>query len=129
MKSTLMFLVLAVTLLIMTNSANGEGIYKTLLEVLLRDKFTPIAVGSNTLDTYAGRYSVSADLILIVVRRDNHLIVKEGSEDHEMIPESENHFFSKTADDEITFNVDAHGQTTEMILQTGGRTMRFKKLE
>jgi hypothetical protein len=29
-------------LLIMTNSSNGEGIYKELLETLLRDTFTPI---------------------------------------------------------------------------------------
>ena len=29
-------------ILIMTNSANGEGIYKALLETLLRDTFTPI---------------------------------------------------------------------------------------
>jgi len=139
-------------IVIMTNSANGEGVYKGLLETLLRNSFTPIewegftpydqlpprpplkqhkevALDPVTLEKYAGRYRVSADLVLIVVRNGNHLTIKEGDEDHEMFADSDHDFFSKTADDEITFVVDSHGPATEMIFQTGGRTMHFKRIE
>lgn len=145
------FLKNSLGILIMTNSANGEGIYKEILETLLRNTFTPIEwegftpynklparpplkrhtevqVAPDTLDRYLGRYSVSPELTLVVVRQGNHLIVKEGAENHEMIPESEDHFFSNTADDEITFSTGVDGRITEMVLQTGGRTMSFKRL-
>lgn len=139
-------------ILIMTNSANGEGIYQDLLETLLKNTFTPVEwegftpydqlpqraplkqhtevqVAPDKLERYVGRYSISPDLTLGVVRQGNHLIVKEGTEDHEMIPESDDHFFSKTADDEITFSASSEGRVTDMVLQTGGRTMSFKKVE
>src|SRR5882724_5491190 len=73
-------------MLIVTNSSNGEGIFKELLETLLGDTFTPIewegytpydklppreplrqhalvAVDSKLLDTYAGRYGDPPNLI------------------------------------------------------------------
>jgi CubicO group peptidase (beta-lactamase class C family) len=139
-------------IVIMTNSSNGEGIYKELLETLLKNTFTPIewegfapydqlpprpplkqhkeiALSPNILDKYSGRYSVSPDLIVIVVREGNHLTIKEGAENHEIFPESERDFFSKTADDEITFEVNSQGQVTGMVLRTGGRTMPIKRIE
>jgi CubicO group peptidase (beta-lactamase class C family) len=139
-------------IVIMTNSSNGEGIYKELLETLLKNTFTPIewegftpydqlpprpplkqhkeiALSPNILDKYSGRYSVSPDLIVIVVREGNHLTIKEGAENHEIFPESERDFFSKTADDEIMFEVNSQGQVTGMILRTGGRTMPIKRIE
>ncbi len=139
-------------IVIMTNSANGEGIYKQLLESLLRNTFTPIewedftpydqlpprpplkqhtevTVDARTLDRYVGRYGVSPGMILTVVRDGNHLVIKEGDENHEMFPETDHDFFSRTADDEITFTVDAQGRVTEMMLSTGGRTMPIKRIE
>lgn len=137
---------------IMTNSANGEGIYKELLETLLRNIYTPIewegftpydrlpprpplkqhkevALDSNTLDKYAGRYGLSADMVLTVVREGGHLIIKEGSENHEIYPEGDRDFFSKTADDEISFKLDDQGHVAKMVLRTGGRTIDIKRIE
>jgi CubicO group peptidase (beta-lactamase class C family) len=139
-------------IVIMTNSANGEGIYKALLEGLLKNTFTPIewegftpydrlpprtplkqhkevTLDAPTLEKYAGRYTLSPDLILKVVREGNHLMIQEGTANHEMFAEGDHDFFSKTADDEITFAVDAQGHVTEMVLATGGRTMSFKRIE
>jgi CubicO group peptidase (beta-lactamase class C family) len=139
-------------IVIMTNSANGEGIYKALLEGLLKNTFTPIewegftpydrlpprtplkqhkevTLDAQILDKYVGRYSVSPDLILKVVREGSHLVIQEQTENHEIFPESDHDFFSKTADDEITFAVDAQGRVTEMVLHTGGRTMPIKRIE
>jgi CubicO group peptidase (beta-lactamase class C family) len=139
-------------IVIMTNSSNGEGIYKELLEKLLKNSFTPIewegftpydqlpprpplkqhtaiVVDPAILDRYAGRYSLSPELVLTVVRNGDHIIVKEGAENHEMFPESDHDFFSKTADDEITFEVDGQGRVTQMVLRTGGRTIPVKRIE
>ncbi len=103
-------------IVIMTNSANGEGIYKPLLENLLRNIFTPIewegftpydqlpprpplkqhkevTVDARTLERYVGRYGVSPDMVLTVVRDGNHLVIKEGDQNHEMFPESDHDFF------------------------------------
>jgi len=139
-------------IVIMTNSSNGEGIYKELLEKLLKNSFTPIewegftpydqlpprpplkqhtaiAVDPAILDRYAGQYSLSPELILAVVRDGDHIVVKEGLENHEMFPESDHDFFSKTADDEITFEVDGQGRVTQMVLRTGGRTIPVKRID
>jgi D-alanyl-D-alanine-carboxypeptidase/D-alanyl-D-alanine-endopeptidase len=86
-------------------------------------------VDSALLDRYSGRYGVPPDLILNVLRDGNHLMIKEGAENHEMFAEGEHDFFSKTADDEITFAVDDQGRVTEMILHTGGQTMHIKRLQ
>jgi CubicO group peptidase (beta-lactamase class C family) len=139
-------------IVIMTNSANGEGIFKELLETLLKNTFTPIewegftpynqlpprpplkqhteiTLDTKILDRYVGRYAVSPELVVAVVREGGHLIIKEGDENHEMFPESERDFFSKTADDEITFVVDNQGHVMEMDLRTGGRKLPIKRIE
>ena len=77
----------------MTNSSNGEGIYKGLLEVLLRDTFTPIewegftpynelpprqplpvhnqiSLDPKLLERVAGRYELSAGLALDDTRKE-----------------------------------------------------------
>ena len=77
----------------------------------------------------AGRYSLSPELILTVVREGDHIIVKEAAENHEMFPHTDRNFFSKTADDEITFELDGQGRVTQMVLRTNGRTITFKRFE
>ncbi|HEY6307307.1 MAG TPA: DUF3471 domain-containing protein, partial [Candidatus Angelobacter sp.] len=90
---------------------------------------TEVTLDAPTLDKYVGRYALSPDLLLKVVREGDHLVIQEGTENHEMFAEGDHNFFSKTADDEITFAVDAQGRVTEMVLATGNRTMSFKRIE
>ncbi len=140
-------------ILIMTNSSNGEGIYKELLETLLKNPFTPIewegftpynqlpprpplkehrevAVDPKLLDRYAGHYGEPPSLILTVRREGNHLSVQENDEPkQELFPESEREFFSKVADDEFSFEVDSQGRATTMILHTGGRDIPIKRID
>ncbi len=140
-------------ILIMTNSSNGEGIFQELLETLLRDTFTPIewegytpysqlpprvplkehkvvSVAPELLQKYTGRYGVAPDLILVVRREGDHLSVQENDEPkQELFPESDRKFFSKMADDEFTFEVDAQGRVTSMTLHTGGRDIPIKRID
>ena len=90
-------------LVIMTNSGNGEGIYKELLEELLRNSFTPIewegftpydklpprpplkqhqrvSLDAAVLEKYAGRYADPATVpgVVETIRREgDHLTIQE----------------------------------------------------
>lgn len=140
-------------MLIMTNSSNGEGIFKELLETSLRDTFTPIewegyttytqlpprvplkahvivAVAPELLEKYAGRYGIPPNLVLVIRREGNHLSVQENDEEkQELFPEGEREFYSKVADDEFTFEVDTQGRVTSMTLHAGGRVIPIKRID
>jgi CubicO group peptidase (beta-lactamase class C family) len=141
-------------LMIMTNSSNGEGIFKELIETLLKNPYTPIewegytpwdklppraklkehkevTLDPTILDRYVGRYSIPPNVILKVTRGQNsRLIVQENDETpQELAPEDERTFFSTSAHDEYIFEVDASGRTTQMILRTDGKDLPIKRFE
>ncbi len=139
-------------IVIMTNSSNGEGIYKGLLEGLIRDTFTPIewegftpydqlpprpplpvhhqiTLDAQLLDRVTGRYELSASLGLVVTRKADHLSIQENDEPPmEVFPEGEMQFFSKSSDDVITFELDAQGRVTQLVIHTGGRSIPVKRV-
>lgn len=138
---------------IMTNSSNGEGIYKDLLETLLKDPYTPIewegftpydklpprpalkqhkvvVVDAKVLDGYVGRYGLPPNIVLTITRSGNHLAVQENDEPvQQLLAEGPRAFFSETADDEYTFEVDAQGRATAMTLHTEGRDIPIKRIQ
>jgi CubicO group peptidase (beta-lactamase class C family) len=140
-------------IVIMTNSGNGEGIYKEVLEKVLRNTFTPIEwegftpydqlpprapltqhtevhVDPAVLERYVGRCGEPPNLILVIRREGDHLLVQENDEPkQELFPESEKDFFSKVADDVFTFQTDNQNHVTGIILHTGGRDLRTKRID
>jgi hypothetical protein len=141
-------------IIIMTNSSNGEGIFKELLETLLKDTFTPIewegytpydklpprpplkehkevSIDPKSLDGFIGRYTFSPTVTLVITRGEGtHLFVQENDEPkQELVPEGERNFFSKAADDEYSFDVDSHGRATQMILHTDGKDIPIKRAD
>lgn len=138
-------------ILIMTNSSNGEGIYKALLETLLRDTWTPIewegftpydqlpprpplkqhkevGVDPKLLDKYVGRYRFSPKIVLAITRVGNTLFVQENDEPkQELGAAGERQFFSKTADDEYSFELDSSGRVITMTLHTDGKDLPMKR--
>ena len=150
---TVCFDKLGTGILIMTNSSNGEGIYKALLETLLHNTWTPIeweqftpydqlpprpplkqhkevAVDPKLLDKYVGRYRFSPEIVLAITREGNTLFVQENDEPRqELGAEGERQFFSKAADDEYRFELDTSGRVTTMILHTGGKDLPMKRVE
>jgi CubicO group peptidase (beta-lactamase class C family) len=139
-------------IVIMTNSSNGEGIYKALLETLQKNTFTPIEwegftpydqlpprpplkehktvqVPPAVLEMYVGRYG-EPNLVLTVRREGDHLSVQENDEPkQEIFPESQSDFFSKASDDEITFQFDSQTHAITMILHVNGKDLPVKRLE
>ncbi|MCU1260205.1 MAG: beta-lactamase, partial [Bryobacterales bacterium] len=140
-------------IVIMTNSSNGEGIFKEILETVLRNTFTPIewegftpynelpprkplplhtaiALDSKLLDRLVGRYALSPNLALIVTRKGDHLTMQENAESPgELFPEAELRFFSKTADDVVTFDLDGRGSVTRLVIHTGGRNIPVNRIQ
>jgi CubicO group peptidase (beta-lactamase class C family) len=138
---------------IMTNSSNGEGIYKYLLETLLKNTFTPIewelfvpydklpprpalakhkqvTVDGKTLDRYIGRYTIPPSVVLTIRREGDHLSVQENEEPkQDLLPESEIDFFSTIADDAYTFKIDGQGRVTALVLHTDGKDIEIKRIE
>src|SRR4029453_17929512 len=139
-------------IVIMTNSSNGEGIFKEMLETLLRNTFTPIewegytpysqlpprrplpqrkevAVDAKILDRYVGRYGEPPNLILKITRKGSRLFIQENDEPRqELGAESETKFFSKNSSDSLTFELDDHGRVVRMVLHVG-REVPLKRLE
>ena len=150
---TVVFDKLGTGILIMTNSGNGEGIYKDLLEKLLKNSFTPIVwegftpydqlpprptlkqrtevrVPPEVLEKYAGRYGEPPNLILTIRREGDHLSIQGNEEPkQELFPESASDFFSKVADDVLTFEMGSQGHVTGMVLHTGGRDIPIKRID
>jgi CubicO group peptidase (beta-lactamase class C family) len=138
---------------IMTNSSNGEGIYKDLLETLLKNPYTPIewegftpydklpprpalkqhtviVVDAKVLDGYVGRYGLPPNIVLTITRSGDHLAVQENDEPvQQLLAEGPRAFFSEAADDEYTFEVDAQGRATVMTLHTDGRDIPIKRIQ
>jgi CubicO group peptidase (beta-lactamase class C family) len=139
-------------IVIMTNSSNGEGIFKELLETLIRNTFTPIewegytpyselpprqplqerkevVVDSKLLDRYVGRYGEPPNLILTIKREGDHLSIQENDEPkQELFAETESKFFSKLNGDELTFQVDNQGRATAMVLHVDGKDIPIKRI-
>lgn len=140
-------------ILIMTNSGNGEGIYKPLLETLLRNTFTPIEwegftpynelpprpplqqhtqvhIDPKVSQKYLGRYGNPPNLILVVRQEGDHLSIQENDEPkEEVFPESEKDFFAKVADDVFTFEIDNQRRVTRMVLHTRGQDIPLNRLD
>jgi CubicO group peptidase (beta-lactamase class C family) len=140
-------------IVIMTNSSNGEGIYQELLETLLKNTFTPIewegfipydkrprrkppkehkeiAVDTRLFDRYVGRYQLTPDTNVAVMRDGNRLFVQaDGESKIEIFPESDRDYFAKSMDIWMTFESDGNSRAMALILHTSGSNLRAKRLD
>jgi CubicO group peptidase (beta-lactamase class C family) len=136
-------------IVIMTNSGNGEGIFVPLLESLLKDTFTPEWEGYTPYDKlpprpplkqhkqvsvepaiqkrYVGRYQIppeAAPNVVMTVRWEgDHLTVQENDEPkQDLLPEGPTQFYT-IADDVYTFDTDAQGRVSQMVLHIPGHNI------
>jgi CubicO group peptidase (beta-lactamase class C family) len=139
-------------ILIMTNSSNGEGIFKPLLDSILGatsfpfdwEGYTPynllpplpklkehkrVSLTQEQLDRLAGRYALSPDVILTVSVEDAHLYVRENDEPRqELIPESPQDFYSANSSDECTFKPAEGGPAQVLVMHLNGKDVELKRL-
>jgi len=91
---------------------------------------TEVRVRAELLEKYVGRYGEPPNLILVVRREGDRLSIQENDEPtQDLFAESERDFFSKVADDALTFETDSQGRVTRMVLHTGGRDIPINRID
>jgi CubicO group peptidase (beta-lactamase class C family) len=139
-------------MLVMTNSSNGEGIFKPLVEALLGktefpfdwDGYTPydklpplpklkehktVSLTVEQLNRVVGRYAQSADLVLTVTAESGHLYIRENDEPkQEYFAEGASDFYSASSTDECSFKPET-GPARVMVLHLDdGRNVELKRV-
>ncbi len=126
-------------ILILTNSSNGEGIFKPLIDAVIGptsfpfewenytpwDKLPPlpplkqhhpISLADDQLNRLAGKYALTSDTVLTVTIEKGHLFIRENDEEkQEYLAESPNDFYSATSTDECSFKPEV-GQAQVLVL-------------
>ncbi|HWB09206.1 MAG TPA: serine hydrolase [Pirellulales bacterium] len=106
-----------------------------LASILLGQPYSPpktrrvAKVDPKIYDELEGRYELAPNFILTVSRKDDRLLTQAtGQPEVEVFPESENEFFLRVVDAQLTFVRDKEGQVTHLILHQGGRDIEGKRL-
>ncbi len=139
-------------ILIMTNSSNGEGIFKPLMDTVLGltsfpfewENYTPynllpplpklkehkkVTLTQAQLNRVVGRYTLPPDVVLAVTLENGRLFVQENQEPkQELLAESPNDFYSASSGDECTFKPAGEGPAQVMVLHLEGKDVELKRL-
>ena len=87
-----------------------------------------IAVDEKVLERYVGTYELAPTFAITIAREGNHLFEQAtGQPRFEIFAESERDFFLKVVDAQITFEVDAEGRVTGMVLHQNGQNVPGKR--
>lgn len=83
---------------------------------------TEITVGEEVLATYVGEYELTPEMSVVVTLEDGHLQVEPtGQPKLTLFAESEDMFFLRAVNAQISFSRDASGAVTALVLHQGGR--------
>ena len=89
-----------------------------------------VAVDEKIFEDYVGRYRISKEDVVTVSREGGRLFVQRaGKIKDEMFPESEQDYFARLFDDQISFGVRTKGKVSEIVYRENGRTVRAKRIE
>ena len=129
---------------IMTNSDKGDRLADEIMRSIAREygwseyqpkEKTIVKIDPKVYADYVGQYQFefSSDYVLNVGTEAGNLTTElkqpSGQSKAELYPESENRFFRKDADVEITFVKDEKGLVTHLIFLQEGQEFRVKKIK
>jgi serine-type D-Ala-D-Ala carboxypeptidase/endopeptidase len=87
-------------------------------------------IDPKVFDNYVGRYQLAPNFILTVTREGDKLLAQAtGQPKAEIFPESEQEFFYKVVDAQITFQTDGKGRTTGLTLHQNGANLAAQRIE
>ena len=112
------------------NPANEGGI-KVLkdLGVNTDSLFKEIIVDEKILQSYIGKYELAPEFIITILKDGGQLKAQAtGQGEFEIYPRSENVFYLKVVEAQVTFNIDEDGKVVSMTLQQGGQERTGLKL-
>ncbi len=128
---------------IMTNSDRGDRLAGEILRSIAKEygwtdyqpKIKVIAsVDPKTWDAYVGQYQldISSAIVLSIISEGGKLFMElkqpGGVSKAELLPESNNKFFRREIDFDITFVRNEKGRVTELIMRQEGEEYRAKKI-
>lgn len=139
-------------MLVMTNSSNGEGIFRPLVEALMGatafpfdwegytpyDKLPPlpklkehkrVTLTAGQLNRLVGKYALTADIVLTVTVENGRLFIRENDEPkQEYLAENPNDFYSASSTDECSFKPET-GPAQVLVLHLGnGQNPELKRV-
>ncbi|MCZ6681504.1 MAG: serine hydrolase [Candidatus Poribacteria bacterium] len=86
-------------------------------------------IAPEIFEKYVGKYELQPGVIFYVTMEDDKLMVQlTGQEKIQVFPESEDKFFSKIVDAQITFLKDNNGNVDRLMLHQGGRELIAHKM-
>lgn len=124
------------TVVILTNSDNANssglasGVAALYIPGLIPER-TAAKVAPKVFDAYVGQYQPNPSTVFTVTREVDKLMVQQGTEKLELVPESESTFFMRE-NRQLTYNFikDEKGQVTHLVVQREGRELgRAKKIK
>ena len=89
-----------------------------------------VTVDTKVFDKYVGSYELGPGAILTVSRTGEQLFTQlTGQPKFQVFPESERKFFLKIVDAQLTFDTDAEGKATQVVLHQNGRDLPAKRID
>jgi CubicO group peptidase (beta-lactamase class C family) len=86
-----------------------------------------VAVGAETLDRYTGVYELAPNVLLTVTREGDKLFAQlTGQPRFRVFAETENKFYFKVVNAQLTFNAGADGKIESLTLHQGGERIARK---
>jgi hypothetical protein len=95
-----------------------------------KDLVNEVQVSTATLDTYVGKYELAPGFILTVTRDGNQLVTQAtGQPQVPVFPKSQNSFYLKVVEAQLTFNRNTGGIVESVTLNQGGRQIVGKRID
>jgi len=90
---------------------------------------TEINVAEGVLETYVGEYELTPEMPVVITLEDGHLQVQSTGEPKvPLFAESEDMFFLRAVNAQISFTRDDSGEVTGLVLHRGGRDQSARKV-
>jgi len=100
---------------------------KELADYVAPEDRVAVEVDPEIYDKYVGKYKLQENFVITITKENNGLFAQAtGQEKFEIYPESENEFFYKIVDAQISFIKDKSDKVAKLILHQGGDHMAEK---
>jgi len=124
---------------VLTNTHTDDAAIAIALHLLVGEPLAPapaapakpqiVKLPRETLDRYAGLYQLSADKVIAVAVRDDHLLVNvRGNGVGTFFPSGPGEFFLNTGDEQISFVADGTGRISTLIHREKGKEQTAQRL-
>ncbi len=91
--------------------------------------FKKVIIEEKQLQSYVGKYELAPEFIITVSRDGSQLKAQAtGQSEFDIYPRSENVFYLKVAEAQVTFNINENGEVVSMTLLQGGQETIGQKL-